>query len=71
MDMYTNVHENVNNVGDLTDAEFEAVETVFFEKFGHDKNSSEIEILERERLEQSVAFHCLYQNNPFVVRILH
>jgi len=68
--MYTNVHENFYNVDDLTNAEFDAVKTKFFEIFGHDKNSFEIEILETERLEQSVSIHCLYQNNSFVVQLL-
>ena len=69
--MYSNIHENFHNVDDLTDEEFSTVEMVFLDRFGHDKDSSEIEVLKREYLEQSVAFHCLYQNNPFIVRILH
>ena len=68
--MYTNIHENFYNVDDLTNAEFDAVKTKFFEIFGHDKDSFEIEILETERLEQSVSIHCLYQNNSFVVQLL-
>ena len=68
--MHTNVHENLNNVDDLTDAEFDAVKTKFFEIFGHDKNCFEIEVLATERLEQSVSIHCLFQNNSFVVQLL-
>ena len=68
--MYTNIHENFYNVDDLSDAEFDAVKTKFFEIFGHDKNIFEIEVLVTERLEQSVSIHCLFQNNYFVVQLL-
>ena len=69
--MYSNIHGNFHNVDDLTDREFSAVEMEFFDIFGHDKNSSEIDILKREYLQRSVAVYCLYQNNHFIVRILH
>ena len=68
--MYSNIHENYYNVDDLSDAEFDAVKTKFFEIFGHDKNCFEIEVLATERLEQSVSIHCLFQNNSFVVQLL-
>lgn len=68
--MYTNIHTNFQNVDDLSDAEFEAVKTKFFEIFGHDKDSFEIEVLDTERLERSVSIHCSFQNNSFVVQLL-
>ena len=71
MEVYSNIHSSFVNVDDLTDAEFEAVEIKFFDIFGRDKDSSEIEVLEKEYLEQGIAFHCLYQENPFIVRLLH
>jgi len=67
--MYTNIHENFYNADDLSEAEFDAVETKFFEIFGDDKNSFEIEVVRTERLEQSVSIHCLFQNNSFVVQL--
>ena len=67
--MFRNIHQIFYNVDDLSDAEFEAVETKFFEIFGHDKNSFEIEVLCTERLAQSVSIHCLFQNNAFVVQL--
>ena len=68
--MYQNIHQILLNVDDLSDAEFEAVEMKFFEIFGRDKNSFEIEVLDTVRQDQSVSIHCLFQNNYFVVQLL-
>lgn len=68
--MYQNIHQIFLNVDDLSDAEFEAVEMKFFEIFGRDKNSFEIEVLDTVRQDQSVSIHCLFQNNHFVVQLL-
>ena len=68
--MFHNIHATYNNIDNLTDAEFAAVEMKFFEIFGHDKDSSGIEILNKELLDQSITIHCLFQNNSFLVQIL-
>jgi len=67
--MTSNVHDQFFNVTDLTDDEYETLETKFFEIFGNDKNPEEIEIIETERLQQRVFIRCQFQNNTFIVRI--
>lgn len=67
--MLTNIHDNIQNIIDLTDKEFEAVKSKFFEIFGDDKNPDEIRTDEIERLEQSSFVHCRFQNNHFIVHI--
>jgi len=67
--MTSNVHDQFFNITDLTDDEYETLETKFFEIFGNDKNPEEIEIIETERLQQRVFIRCQFQNNTFIVRI--
>jgi len=67
--MAFNIHDQFFNVTDLTDDEYETLETKFFEIFGNDKNPEEIEIIETERLQQRVFIRCQFQNNTFIVRI--
>lgn len=69
--MVVNIHENVPYIDDLTDAEFEAVKIKFFEIFGDDKDPTEIEVIDTERLEQRIFVHCRFQNNNFDVHIQH
>jgi len=67
--MAFNIHDQFFNVTDLTDDEYEIVETKFFEMFGRDKNPDEIEVIETDRLQQRVFVHCQFQINSFIVRI--
>jgi hypothetical protein len=69
--MLVNVHEIVQNIDDLTDAEFGAVKMKFFEIFGDDKNPAGIEVVDTERFEQRIFVRCQFQNNSFVVHIQH
>lgn len=67
--MTSNLHDQFFNVTDLTDDEYEIVESKFFEMFGRDKNPDEIEVIETDRLQQRVFVRCQFQNSTFIVRI--
>jgi len=67
--MTSNIHDHFFNITDLTDDEYEILETKFFEIFGRDKNPDEIEVIKTDRLQQRVFIRCQFQNNTFIVRI--
>lgn len=70
MSVWNNVHEDMPNIDELSDLEYETVKMKFFEIFGRDKDPHEIEVIKTDcRNGNRIIVHCQFQNNTFVVRI--
>jgi len=66
----SNIHDNMPNIDELSDLEYDTVQIKFFEIYGRDKDPYEIEVVKTERLNRnSILVHCKFQNNTFVVCI--
>jgi len=66
----SNIHDDMPNIDDLSNLEYNTVIIKFFEIYGRDKDPDEIVVFKTDRLNRNnIVVYCQFQNNSFTVSI--